>query len=36
MSRKVVMYELLSMDSVAEEPGDWLFMSATGQTDRQR
>jgi dihydrofolate reductase len=24
-SRKVVLYELLSLDGVAEEPGDWLF-----------
>lgn len=23
--RKVVLYELLSLDGVAEEPGDWLF-----------
>ena len=25
MSRRVVLYELLSLDGVAEEPGDWLF-----------
>ena len=25
MSRKVVLYQLLSLDGVAEEPGDWFF-----------
>jgi hypothetical protein len=23
--RNVVMYELMSLDGVAEEPGDWMF-----------
>ena len=27
MSRKVVLYQLLSLDGVAEEPGDWMFDS---------
>jgi dihydrofolate reductase len=31
--RKVVLYMLLSMDGVAEEPGDWLFDADEGLVD---
>ena len=45
--RNLVLYELVSVDGVAEEPGDWLFDAGTrgdlegagstmGQHDRDR